>query len=507
VRYNLEYTEENQGRFQVVEEVPDGYVGGWTQEFVVDQPGTETILFQVANQRGKGQIKVTKTDKETKELLSGTVFQIIADENICTPGGQLIYEKGEVADTITTENGVAVSKKLDYGTYRIKEIQPTTGYLLGEETKQVTLSWKDADTSLITEELTFEDEKNRIVLHKTGKKAEDDQESISLSGAVFLCWKQGQEEEPVRIVTDNDGKAILTGLSPGTYCYQEIQAPSGYVTDSDVKQFTINANGRCEEEENGVIEVENDFIKLEISKTDSLSGELISGAHLRLTDSDGNVIREWVSSSQPLRFNCIAAGIYFLEETSAPVGYSKADTIRFEVQETDTVQTICMEDYPLTEITLAKKIMADEITWAHGTPTFILTIKGSDLWGQDHEYRVLLSFNAEYVKNHTEEDGSVILEKTIQGIPAGSAYEVSELKVNRYGLIEVTGTENVTIQNLASPEYGRDPEELFHVTVDLSKKTKGTRILFENRKYRYDDYSHNDTVINEIPIANKSDDS
>ncbi|MDD7740568.1 MAG: prealbumin-like fold domain-containing protein, partial [Lachnospiraceae bacterium] len=153
VRYNLEYTEENQGRFRVVEEVPDGYVGEWTQEFVVNQPGTETILFQVANQRGKGQIKVTKTDKETKELLSGTVFQIIADENICTPGGQLIYEKGEVADTITTEKGVAVSKKLDYGTYRIKEIQPTTGYLLGEETKQVTLSWKDADTSLITEEL------------------------------------------------------------------------------------------------------------------------------------------------------------------------------------------------------------------------------------------------------------------------------------------------------------------------------------------------------------------
>ena len=35
---------------------------------------------------------------------------------------------------------------------------------------------------------------------------------------------------------------------------------------------------------------------------------------------------------------------------------------------------------------------------------------------------------------------------------------------------------------------------------DLEKKPSGTRIVFENEKYRWDDYSHNDAVENVIPL-------
>ncbi|MCI5648854.1 MAG: hypothetical protein MR332_05395 [Fusicatenibacter sp.] len=503
-RYNLEYTEQNQGKFKVEEEVPTGYVGNWTQEFVVDEPGTETILFRVTNQRGKGKITVKKTDADTKEPLSGTVFQIIAGEDISTPDGQQIYKKGDVADTITTQNGVAVSSELDYGTYMVQEIRPSNGYLLNDERKEVTLSWKDADTLLVTKEVSFEDQKNQIIIHKTGKKAEGEEATLSLSGAVFLYWNQEYPEEQIRIVTGSDGRAVLTGLATGTYCYKEIQAPSGYVTDTTVRQFTVDQYGVCAEATDGVIEVENDFIKLAISKKNSVSQKLLSGAQLRLTDEDGNLICEWISDEEPLRFNHIAAGRYLLEEISAPEGYMKAEPMKFEVLETGELQSICMEDPPLAEITLAKKIMTDEIVWSHGNPTFILTVKGKDLWGNDHEYQMVFLFDAQYVNSHTEKDGSVIMEKTLQGIPFGTSYEISEWNVNRYGVISVTGTENVSIQNMEVPEYGKNAEDIFLVTADLSINAKGTRVLFENHRYRYDDYSHNDIVINEIPVSDNS---
>ena len=55
--------------------------------------------------------------------LAGAVYEITAAEDIITPDGTLRYAKGEVVDTVTTdENGLAKSKELYLGRYTVVEI-------------------------------------------------------------------------------------------------------------------------------------------------------------------------------------------------------------------------------------------------------------------------------------------------------------------------------------------------------------------------------------------------
>lgn len=50
------------------------------------------------------------------------------------------------------------------------------------------------------------------------------------------------------------------------------------------------------------------------------------------------------------------------------------------------------------------------------------------------------------------------------------------------------------------PGGGLSPSEIFHVSTNLEKKPTGTSVTFENKKYRWDDYSHNNIVENVIPM-------
>ena len=164
------------------------------------------------------------------------------------------------------------------------------------------------------------------------------------------------------------------------------------------------------------------------------------------------------------------------------------------------MQSISMKDLKYTDLTVVKKIKTDEITWAHGNPTFIFTVEGTDLFGVQHKYQKFVTFTEDYVEKNTDGQGYVEASVTFTNIPMGSDYKVSELKVLRYGLVAVTGTDNVTIQQIAEPEYGLDPSEIFSVTANLKEKATGTTVTFENKKYRWDDYSHNNIVENVIPV-------
>ena len=79
-------------------------------------------------------------------------------------------------------------------------------------------------------------------------------------------------------------------------------------------------------------------------------------------------------------------------------------------------------------------------------------------------------------------------------------YRVQEKKVLRYSLMQVTGTKNVTVKKLEEPAYGKDPARVFSVSVNLCGHPKESEVVFENQKYRWDDYGHNSIVKNRIPV-------
>lgn len=52
--------------------------------------------------------------------LAGAVYEITADEDVITPDGTLRYHKGDVVDTVTTnEDGTAKSKELYLGNIQL----------------------------------------------------------------------------------------------------------------------------------------------------------------------------------------------------------------------------------------------------------------------------------------------------------------------------------------------------------------------------------------------------
>ena len=65
--------------------------------------------------------------------LAGAVYEITAAEDIITPDGTLRYAKGEVVDTVTTdENGLAKSKELYLGRYTVVEITAPEGMVINK---------------------------------------------------------------------------------------------------------------------------------------------------------------------------------------------------------------------------------------------------------------------------------------------------------------------------------------------------------------------------------------
>ena len=130
-----------------------------TEDNSTEESGVTVVKVEKPNMAQKGTIIVEKTgevffgvsviggvDESGNELptiyqpqyekrgLPGAVYEIIAAEDIITPDGTARAQKGEVVDTVTTdENGTAVSRELYLGKYEVREITAPHGMVLNPE--------------------------------------------------------------------------------------------------------------------------------------------------------------------------------------------------------------------------------------------------------------------------------------------------------------------------------------------------------------------------------------
>ena len=151
-------------------------------------------------------------------------------------------------------------------------------------------------------------------------------------------------------VTDKNGKVVEEWVSKkgksheftladGEYTLTETQAPNGYeVAESinfTVKNGKVLVNGK---EVNQVVmydkreEKTSEKTTVVISKQD-VAGNEIAGAHLQVTDKNGNVVEEWVSEEGKSHEFALADGEYTLTETQAPAGFEIAESINFTVKD------------------------------------------------------------------------------------------------------------------------------------------------------------------------------
>ena len=125
--------------------------------------------------------------------------------------------------------------------------------------------------------------------------------------------------------TGTDGKAAFSDLPLGSYSYQEISAPSGYVVDDTKYQITITSTTL------NITETRTNALgkaSVEISKVDADSNTPLQGAGFRLYDASGSQVAEgYTDANGKLTFTGLKLGSYICKEFQAPAGYELDDTV------------------------------------------------------------------------------------------------------------------------------------------------------------------------------------
>lgn len=168
-------------------------------------------------------------------------------------------------------------------------------------------------------------------------------------------------------VTDQNGNTYEQN-----YYVKEVQAPAGFVTTEEIKEFDFAYAGEEVAEVSFEFTYEDEPTTFEITKSDITTGEELPGAKLKVSDSEGNVVDEWTSGSTPHIIKELEVGKkYTLTETIPADGYATAESITFVVENTADIQKVEMQD-DTTKILISKVDMTDGSSEVKGAKLYIL---------------------------------------------------------------------------------------------------------------------------------------
>lgn len=309
--------------------------------------GGSVAIVHISDEQAIGEATIIKSCSATGKKLEGAEFDVVAQEDVISPDGRVMAAKDAVVGHVKTdENGKATCKNLALGTgkatYAFIETKPSAGHAGDPTPHPFTLEYKNGDTPKVTAKVEVENAPTRIVVDKkdvaTGKP---------LAGAEFSLSRvstDGKEEKPVERITDKQGQVAFDHLEEGPYRLRESSAPDGYVRSDEVLELRVDAQGLIDGEPARTVTRTNDFTKVDISKKSVTGEKELPGAKLRLSDSKGKTVEEWVSTDKPHRIERLKPDTYTLEESMTPQGYDRAQSVTFDVEATGTVQAFAMHD-------------------------------------------------------------------------------------------------------------------------------------------------------------------
>ena len=377
VKFTLEDTAEIQ-KVEMKDEVPTGLL--------------------IINKNGEFLDKVTLLDhvkgsvEHLFEYVTGSLadvtFDVFAAEDIKAADGvsEDYFKADEKVGTITTDsNGIAQMGDLPAGKYYVKEVKTAHGYVLDGEPRYVDLSYRDQDTPVITYDEKWQNVRQKVKV--TVLKKEKDTERVLAGGVFGLYTREDIKNAKGEVllekdslieqrVTDEKGQITFTADLPvdGKYYVKEIFAPDGFVTTEEVQEFTFEYAGEDQAEVSYDFTFGNQPTTVELSKTDLTTGKELPGAHLKVTDSDGNTVDEWTSTEESHVIKELVVGKeYTMTETKPADGYVTAESITFTVENTAEIQKHEMKD-DVTKVEISKT----DITGETEIPGAKLTILDKD---------------------------------------------------------------------------------------------------------------------------------
>ena len=211
-------------------------------------PSSTTVSSSVsfANERQEFTVEVFKQDQDTKNPLAGATFEIV-DPN------------GKVLTTVTTDNTGKVKtiplKILVDGTYKVREVEAPKGYK--SNSKEVALNIAgDTSNNILEYKAEFSNEviKAPVVVQKYDLvNGLNNPKETSLAGAKFEIITKSldnPDNTPYKVgdvvdtlVTNEEGKAKSKDLYLGTYELKEVEAPKGFVLNTETVSFSLTQNG------------------------------------------------------------------------------------------------------------------------------------------------------------------------------------------------------------------------------------------------------------------------
>lgn len=473
-----------------------------------------------------GTVSIRKKDGDTNDPLAGAEFTLYEwskqSKNYKTAGKVLTYDG---------QDRVYLSEKFYYtednqGKFRVCETKAPQHYT-GNWQQDILLDRPGEHQEFSFEVLNYQKNKRKIEIRKINARTGDFLEGAEFTVYEYSAAQNGYKKDGTVLDYDKNTRLyvsrelLMTADNSGKFLVKETGNPAGF-TGSWEKEVDVT-----DENASLSFEVKNEPEKkyrgvIRLKKTDVYTGESLNGAEFTVSqwNSTRSSYVDDLGDRRLMKYDS-KTGNYYTEElniteenqgrfkvveTKNPKNYTghyekevvfqkKADT------EVDEIQ-LKAENTPLIlprgTITVVKKIKEADITWAHGNPSFFFVAEGTDLSGASHRYEDYVTFVRDSYE--TDSNGYATLSVTFQNVPLGQ-YRIWEKPVLRYYLKDAwANTSNVRITKEASPVYGTDPKKIAQGTAALTMAARTASLTFVNEKQRYDGYSHNDCVKNNVPL-------
>lgn len=440
---------------------PTGYVKADDIEVTISDNITTNQTITMTNEYSKHNVEIKKLGYNNKEITGATLKVTGREQGATSDITPIQWVSG--SDGMTNGEYNSHVLQLKPGTYKLSEMNVPAGYLkaddidfmvspesgdiiINEETVD-SVTMVDTPVSVPIRKIGANGDLANVVLTLSGTSSNQaiDLSSIAIKSGTSEITKTMSSNNTICEFTTSGSTMTLYKIPAGHYTLHEKTTVAGYCIADDIV-FDVSNTGVITINNQTVSSVvmENEQTELKIKKT-TRTGTILPNAVLQILDSNKNVVIDNITTTNAILSIKGRLSInteYYLHEKTAPSHYTKAEDIKFTIDEdnsikldgTTTVSEITMIDYETYNLTVSKTVTGSigdrsrqysfKITFTEGAyVTLPASISYKKVFhANEADGTAVLNENGEY-SFHLSHEQSMVFED----IPYGTEYKVEEI--------------------------------------------------------------------------------